>query len=117
MKTLLALEALALFVLSIYLFSRLEYAWWWYPLLFFVPDLGMAGYLAGPRVGAVVYNFVHHHALSVGLYVLGSLMGLAPLQLAGLVLFGHSNLDRLLGYGLKHTDAFQHTHLGTIGQG
>jgi hypothetical protein len=116
MKTILKFEALALFGLSIFLFSRLGYAWWWYPVLFFVPDLSMAGYLGGPRVGAVVYDVVHHHALSIGLYVLGFFLGLAPLQLAGLILFGHSNLDRTLGYGLKYPDAFQNTHLGVIGR-
>jgi hypothetical protein len=31
-------------------------------------------------------------------------------------LFGHSNMDRLLGYGLKYPDAFQNTHLGVIGK-
>jgi len=29
-------------------------------------------------------------------------------------LFGHSNSDRVMGYGLKHEDAFQNTHLGRI---
>jgi hypothetical protein len=31
-------------------------------------------------------------------------------------LFGHSSFDRVLGYGLKHEDAFQNTHLGRIGR-
>ncbi|MEW6083560.1 MAG: DUF4260 family protein [Chloroflexota bacterium] len=30
-------------------------------------------------------------------------------------LLGHSSLDRVFGYGLKHKDAFQNTHLGRIG--
>ena len=29
---------------------------------------------------------------------------------------GHSSFDRVLGYGLKHEDAFQNTHLGRIGR-
>ena len=32
------------------------------------------------------------------------------------ILFGHSSFDRVLGYGLKHEDAFQNTHLGRIGR-
>lgn len=91
MKTLIRLEGLALFGLSIFLFARLDYAWWWYPVLFFVPDLSMVGYL-------------------------GFLVGLPVLQLAGVILLGHSNLDRMLGYGLKHSDSFQNTHLGVIGK-
>ena len=31
-------------------------------------------------------------------------------------LLGHSSFDRVFGYGLKHEDAFQHTHLGRIGR-
>jgi hypothetical protein len=116
MKILLKLESLALWGLSVFLFSQLGYAWWWYPVLFFVPDLSMAGYLAGTRVGAIVYNLVHHHAVSIGLYVLGFFLGSPLLQLAAVILFGHSNMDRLLGYGLKYPDAFQNTHLGLIGK-
>lgn len=29
---------------------------------------------------------------------------------------GPSSFDRVLGYGLKHEDAFQNTHLGVIGR-
>jgi len=116
MKNLLKLEGLALFGLSIFLFWQLDYAWWWYLLLLFVPDVSMLGYLAGPRTGAWVYNFVHHHAVSIGLYALGYFLGIPVLQLAGVILLGHSNLDRVLGYGLKYPDAFQNTHLGRIGK-
>ena len=116
MYTLLKLEWLALFGLSIFLFSQLEYAWWWHPLLFFLPDLSMLGHLGGTRTGAVFYNIIHHHASSVGLYGIGFFFVFPPLQLAGVILLSHSNLDRLLGYGLKHADAFQHTHLGVIGK-
>jgi hypothetical protein len=38
------------------------------------------------------------------------------MQLAGLIMFGHSAFDRLLGYGLKFKDSFNHTHLGHIGK-
>jgi len=40
-----------------------------------------------------------------------------PLVLAlGLVWLAHIGNDRLLGYGLKHDDNFQHTHFGQLGQ-
>jgi Domain of unknown function (DUF4260) len=116
MRNLLRLEGFALFVLSIFLFSQLAYPWWFYPLLFFVPDLSMVGYLGGPRLGAIIYNAVHHYAVSIGLYILGFFLGLPLLQLIGVILLGHSSLDRALGYGLKYEDSFQNTHLGKIGQ-
>ncbi len=116
MKNLIRLEQLFLVVLSGYLFSTLEYAWWWYVILFFTPDLSMLGYLAGPRVGAVIYNLVHHKGVAVALYVAGALLGSQPLQLAGVIMLGHSSFDRVFGYGLKYPDSFQHTSLGMIGK-
>lgn len=116
MKNLLKLEEIMLFVLSIFLFAKLEYAWWWYPLLLFAPDISMVGYLGGTRLGAVIYNIIHHRVLSIGIYIMGSILAIQPLQLAGLILFGHSSLDRVLGYGLKYSDLFQNTHLGVMGK-
>ena len=115
MKYLLKLEEALMFALSIFLFSRLDYAWWWYPVLLMTPDLGMLGYLGGPGLGALTYNFVHHKALSIAIFIVGVMLGNQPLQLAGVILFGHSSMDRVFGYGLKYADAFQHTHLGMIG--
>jgi hypothetical protein len=76
----------------------------------------MLAYLGGPRIGAFGYNFVHHKGLAISLFVLGVLLGNPLLQLAGIIFFGHSSLDRVLGYGLKYPDSFQHTHLGMIGK-
>lgn len=115
MKLLLRLEQAAALILAIWLCSRLDVAWWWFPLLLFVPDVSMAGYVAGPRVGALTYNIVHHQAVAIGCYLAGALLGVTWLQVAGLVLLAHSALDRVLGYGLKYPDSFNHTHLGRIG--
>lgn len=116
MKNLIKFEELFLFGLALYLFSRLEYGWIWYLLLFFTPDLSILGYLANPRLGAWTYNLIHHKGLAVGLYVLGNLISIPWLMLAGTILLGHSSLDRVLGYGLKYPDSFQNTHLGVIGR-
>jgi len=116
MKNLLKLEELFMFGLSIFLFSKLDFAWWWYPLLILTPDLSMIGYLINPEVGAMIYNFIHHKALGISIFVIGIIFASQPLQLAGLILFGHSSMDRMSGYGLKYSDSFQHTHLGIIGK-
>jgi len=71
MKKLIQLEELAMFLLSIYLFSRLQFAWWWYPALILAPDLGMIGYAFGNKAGAVAYNFVHHKAVAIAVYIAG----------------------------------------------
>jgi hypothetical protein len=116
LSTLIKLEELALAALAFYLFLALPYAWWWFLVLFLAPDLGMLGYLAGPKVGAWTYNLTHHKGLAVLLYLLGASWPSAPLQAAGLIMLGHSSFDRALGYGLKYPDAFGHTHLGRIGR-
>lgn len=117
MRNLIKIEELFLFLLSIYLFIQLDYAWWWYALLFLAPDLGMIGYLMTPQVGAQTYNLLHHKAIAVALFLIGAGLSIPPLQLAGVIILGHSSADRVLGYGLKYPDAFQHTHLGWIGKG
>ncbi len=117
MKNLTRLEELFFAILAFYLFTLLPIPWWWFFVLLLVPDLSMAGYLLGPRTGAIVYNVVHHRAVSIAVYVLGGLLGVAWLQAAALIVFAHSSLDRVMGYGLKYGDSFQHTHLGMIGSG
>jgi hypothetical protein len=116
MRTLIKMEELFLFFLSIFLFAQLEISWWWYPLVFLAPDLGILGYLAGPRFGAVSYNLLHHKAVAVTAIILGGYLASPILQLVGVIILGHSSLDRVLGYGLKYPDSFRHTHLGWIGR-
>lgn len=116
MTALLKLEELGLFGLSLLLFAQLPYAGSMYLLLILAPDLGMLGYLSGPRIGAATYNLAHHKGLAVALYAMGVLAPAPPLALAGVIMLGHASLDRVFGYGLKHADAFRHTHLGWIGR-
>ena len=89
--------------------------WWALAPGFFLPDLAMAGYLAGPRVGAWLYNLAHLPAGGIILIAAGSVTGNTGLLIAGALWLGHCGFDRLLGYGLKSPEGFQHTHLGRIG--
>ncbi|MBT3714431.1 MAG: DUF4260 family protein, partial [Anaerolineae bacterium] len=43
MKNLLKLEELFMFGITIFLFARMDFSWWWYPALLFAPDLSMLG--------------------------------------------------------------------------
>jgi len=116
MKTLIRIEELSLAAVSFYLFLALDIAWWWFLILLLAPDLSVLGYLFGPKVGAWTYNLDHHKGLASALFIVGSLAMLPALSVAGLVMLSHSSLDRALGYGLKHPDGFQNTHLGMIGR-
>ena len=88
---------------------------WILPALL-APDLSIAGYAAGPRIGAVVYNAVHNLVLALGLVGIGFLIVSPPLVLAGAVLIAHIGMDRTSGFGLKYATSFQDTHLGRIGR-
>ena len=114
MKSLLKIEEAALFGLSIYLFSLLGMRWWWYPLLLLVPDIGMIGYAFGNKVGAFTYNLTHHRAIGIVVLLIGWYFGSVWIEFAGIILFGHTSMDRMIGYGLKFGDSFHHTHLGWI---
>ena len=115
MRSLIRLEEFFLFALSIFLFGQLDYAWWWYLILLLAPDIGAVGYLASPAVGSITYNLVHHKGVAITGYVVGAFVGSPVIQLAGVIMLGHSSLDRVFSYGLKYPDSFKHTHLGKIG--
>jgi len=116
MKNILKLEELGMFALSILLFNMLGYSWWLFLLLILMPDISMLGYLINPKAGSITYNLFHHKGVAVLVYLSGVYMYSSTLLIAGIILFGHSSLDRVLGLGLKYGDAFKHTHLDVLGE-
>ncbi|MEZ5016376.1 MAG: DUF4260 domain-containing protein [Flavipsychrobacter sp.] len=116
MKNVLKFEEIAVFSLSIYLLTLLDVQlyWWAYPLLYLAPDISMLGYLVNNKVGAITYNIGHHKAVAVIVVVLGLLLSNDYLLLSGIILFGHSAMDRIFGYGLKYFSGFKNTHLGVL---
>lgn len=116
MKTVIKLEEVSLFILGIYLFSLLNYQWWWFLVLILAPDFSMLGYIANNKAGALSYNLFHHKGIAVLLYLCGCYLQVELLQLIGVILFSHSSMDRMFGYGLKYEQGFKYTHLGEIGK-
>lgn len=97
--------------------------WWVLFAGFLLIDLSALGYLRGPRVGAVCYNLGHSY---VGPLLLGAVAvvvaqsGLSEgayvaCTTAALTWGFHVAVDRALGFGLKESDSFHHTHLGWLG--
>jgi hypothetical protein len=76
----------------------------------------MLGYLRGTRVGARVYNLAHSTPLPAAVVAIGWWQEKSVVTALGLVWLAHIGLDRLIGYGLKYDDHFQHTHLGRLGR-
>jgi hypothetical protein len=115
-RTLLRLEGLALFLGMTLLYAQWEGSWLVYVLLFLVPDLSFAAYLAGPRAGAIVYNAAHAYLAPMALMIFG-FAAAAPLVLSiAMIWLAHIGFDRALGYGLKYARGFGYTHLGRIGK-
>ncbi|WP_317235649.1 DUF4260 domain-containing protein [Belliella filtrata] len=81
-----------------------------------LPDLSMVGYLANSRIGAMFYNLFHHKFLAIIILALGYSFNVSELTLAGIILIGHSAMDRIFAYGLKYPDNFKNTHLRWIGE-
>src|SRR5687768_952068 len=98
-RLLLRLEGLVVFVASLAAYVAIEGSWTLFALLLLVPDLGMIGYLSGPRVGALTYNAVHTYAAPA---LVGAL-GYAGLLDGGwpycLIWIAHIAMDRALGFG------------------
>jgi len=88
---------------------------WLLPALL-APDLSIAGYAGGPRIGAAAYNAVHNLVLALALVGIGFLIASTPVVLAGAILLAHIGMDRTSGFGLKYATSFQDTHLGRIGR-
>ncbi len=117
MKNILKLEELAMLLLFALLYFHLFPASiGFYAALFFAPDLAFVMYLISPKAGSVAYNITHHKGLISVLIVSGFLLQNDALLKVGLIFMAHSCFDRALGYGLKYTDDFGHTHLGWIGK-
>ena len=107
---------LALAIIGLY-FAPVHVAWWLWPVLFLAPDLSMLGYMVNTRFGALTYNLAHHKLVAGAILLLGWFTNQPIILTTGLLLWAHSSFDRIMGYGLKYSDSFQHTHLGMIGKG
>lgn len=116
MKALLNLEELASLVVVFLGTLYLGYPWWLFFAWLLAPDLSMLGYLVNTKVGAALYNLGHHKGVAVACFITGAVLQSNEWMFAGLLLFGHSAMDRIFGYGLKYNDDFKHTHLGWIGK-
>lgn len=116
MKYIIRLEEAAMFIACLYGLYYLNVDGWYYPLIFLGPDISMVGYIASNAAGAATYNLFHHKGVAVIAFLAGLEMQNELLLIIGIILFGHSSMDRMFGYGLKFDKGFKYTHLGTIGK-
>jgi uncharacterized protein DUF4260 len=115
-RVLLRLEGAAAVAAAAGLYADSGFSWPIFALVFFVPDLSMLAYLAGPRVGAAGYNLAHTYLPALALALAGFFAGFPAAAAGGLIWIAHIGFDRALGYGLKYSSGFGDTHLGRIGR-
>ncbi len=116
-RVLVRIEGAVGLALALLLYQRHAGSWLLFVLLILVPDLSILGYLAGPRIGAAVYNAVHATLGPVVLMVAAFLFLDDKLSLSvATIWLAHIGIDRAVGYGLKYPASFSLTHLGRIGK-
>lgn len=107
----LRLEGAAVAAASLVLYAAGDASWGLFALLILAPDLGLLGYLAGPRFGAHAYNLTHNLVLPVVLGAVGVATAGTTATAVSLIWLTHIGVDRAVGYGLKYPDDFRRTHL------
>jgi hypothetical protein len=113
-RVLLRLEGLAVLVGAVIVYFHADFGWVMFVALILAPDLSFAGYLFGPRIGAVAYDVLHTEVFPVALATVGIVTDADTATKIALVWLAHIGADRLLGYGLKYPTAFEHTHLQRV---
>lgn len=111
---LLRLEGLALFAAASSAFLILGGPPWTLLVWLLAPDLVALGYLAGPRVGAILYDLVHATPAPLALLLVGVALDAPTASLASTVWLAHLGMDRAIGYGLKYPAGDGSSHLQRV---
>ena len=105
-------EAAAILVFCVWAFIGSGGETWLWGACFFLPDLSVVAYIAGPRWGGRLYNLAHFYAFPLLLLVWGFWSQSMLAQWIGLIWAAHIACDRMLGWGLKHPEGFFYTDMG-----
>jgi len=116
-RTLLRLEGAAVLILAAGAYAQCgAHGWGFFAAFFLVPDVSLAGHLAGPSLGARIYNTFHTYLAPFALLCVGALTTRPVATDLALIWVAHIGMDRAFGYGLKYSSGFADTHLGRIGR-
>ncbi len=113
-RILLHAEGLAVLVVSLIAYAELGDSWIRFAIWFLAPDLFMVGYLAGPRMGAFIYNLAHTYVAPVICWLFVYFAHWPSFTSLIIIWVAHIAFDRLLGYGLKYGTAFESTHFKRV---
>lgn len=110
-KTILKLEGLAMFLLCLYFYHRINGSWVMFFTLLLLPDISMIGYLKNERIGAMLYNLFHNYVIALLALAFGLWQNNTTILSLGIILAAHISVDRFFEFGLKYPTGFKHTHL------
>ena len=108
---LLRIEGGVLFAAAILGYWESHASWILFAVLLLAPDLSFAGYAAGVKMGAAVYNLVHTLTGPLILLAYGLVAAHFSLLPYAIIWIAHIGMDRMLGFGLKYPTRFSDTHL------
>jgi len=106
-------ENMLIFAIALFSYYTTDASWWTFLILFLVPDLSILAYGIGKRAGAALYNASHSYAAPVIWAGAAQFFPQLGVDVA-IIWVAHISLDRMLGFGLKSTAGFAHTHLGEV---
>lgn len=110
----LRLESFAILLFLLILYHNFELSWSTFFIFIFAPDISMIAYLRNPKIGAIVYNFVHSYILPFIFIVIAMATNSLFAATLAAVWAIHIAADRTLGFGLKDTKGFKYTHVGKL---
>ena len=113
-RTILRLEAAAVFLFSLYFYQAVHGNWLLFILLLFIPDVSMVGYLKDTKLWSITYNLIHNFTLALVLVGVGLIAQNTLVTSIGIILAAHVGMDRAMGFGLKYPTAFKDTHLQRV---
>lgn len=110
--TLRRMEALAVFLLGLWLYKMGGYSWLTFILLFFLPDAGAIGYLKSNKLGSSLYNLTHWIIWPIALGAYGVIADQETAKMVAIIWLTHIACDRMLGWGFKTGGSFYETGMG-----
>ncbi|PFK47002.1 hypothetical protein COI93_02540 [Bacillus cereus] len=110
-KKIIHLEGFIVLVASVYIYSLIDFNWFFFFFLLLAPDISMLAYLINNRIGAQIYNLFHTYIVSILLIIIGVFFKLDTILMIGLIWTAHIGMDRMFGYGLKYKTGFKDTHM------
>jgi hypothetical protein len=113
-RLLLRAEGAIVALAAVTLYFYADFPWWLLLVLALAPDVSIAGFAAGKRVGTATYNAAHTYAAPVTLGAIGVVAEVDLALQVALVWITHIGVDRTIGYGLKYPSGFKDAHLQRV---